>query len=441
MTKPKELKITPLGGFGPFEAKDKHYFQNANEVFHNFIYKTIEHVRKNVSENAYVTILDMGLSGLDIYADEVKASEWPAVPPFLLSYTTDNTDPGKINIRRKWREGIWTFSNLKSKVHVADIAYVRMEYDELYCCNTTFIVAESSEAASEFLEAFHRAKWQRNRHGACVLSYGGEKMEEFRKMSWDDIYLPNNMLSEIRSEIDTFFKSKNDYLEHGLDWKRGMMLAGRPGNGKTAICRAIATNSTVPVIYCALDNDDMFRILHRVERTIKANSPCIVIFEDADTLGSNEALRSAMLNLLDGLFTSSGVLTIASTNAPEKLDEAFTGRPSRFDSFYIIGDPEGPERLAILQRRLGKKSKLLPINELKDLCKQMGGLSAACVQEVAVCALLASLKAAKPLNMAMLKRGLDKMKKHLRASEDGIQKTARGSLGFAAGMNDDMDDW
>ncbi len=417
------------------------YFEHANQSFHVFLYKVMEYVKNHVKENKYVTILDLGLTHIDPYAEESKAKLWPSLPPFLLAYTADNTNQGKINIKRKWREGIWTFDNLKSKVHVGNLAYVRMEYDEMYCVNATFIVAESQEAVSEFLESYHRAHWNRNRHGACVLSYSGEKMEEFRKMKWEDIYLPNNMLNEIRSEIDIFFKSEKAYKEHSLDWKRGLMLAGRPGNGKTAICRAIATNSKVPVIYCALDSDDMFRILHRVEKTIKANSPCIVIFEDADTLGSNEALRSAMLNLLDGLFTSNGVLTIASTNAPEKLDEAFTGRPSRFDSFYIIGDPEGKERLQILLRRLGDNGKKLPTKQLKEVCKQMGGLSAACVQEIAVCALLASLKAGKPVSIPMLKAGLEKMKKHMRASEEGIDKTARGSIGFASDELDETEDW
>lgn len=423
-----------------FISKNPEYYDCSSKNFHTFMYTAMERVRSQVAENQYVTILSLGLNALDVYAEEVKARKWEEdVSPFQLSYTVDGTDPSKIKVKRHWGDGVWTFNNLSKKVHVANVAYMNIEYDELYCCVITFIVADDAATVSEFMEAYHRARWQRNRHGACVLGYNGEKMDEFRKMQWEDIYLANNMITEIRGEIETFFKNRKAYEQLGLDWKRGLMLAGSPGNGKTAICRAIATTATVPVIYCALDNEDMFRILNRVEKTIRANAPCIVIFEDADTLGSNPALRSAMLNMLDGLFSSAGVLTIASTNSPEKLDEAFTGRPSRFDSFYVIGDPELHERLQILSRRLGPRAKKLPKKALHNLCKQMSGLSAACVQEIAVCSLLLSLKNGKPVSIEMLKTALEKMKKHLKNSEEGIQKTARGSIGFASIHDEDME--
>jgi AAA+ superfamily predicted ATPase len=416
------------------------YYPDVQAGLHTFIHKAIEHIKDDEPTAKYSTVMNYGLHQLDIFAAEQKAEIFKFPAPFLMAYTDHETDPSKIKVKQRWIEGVWCFKVGTSKVFAANLAYMQMDYDEIYCSNCSFIIAPSKAESDAFLISYHKSRWSRNRQNGCVLNYTGERMDEFRKMQWDDIFLPNNTCEQIRNEIDTFFKSEKDYKEHGLDWKRGIILAGKPGNGKTSLARAIATNSTVPVIYCALDSDDMFRVLDRVQRTIKGNAPCIVIFEDADSLASNPALRSAMLNMLDGLFTASGVLTIASTNSPEKLDEAFTGRPSRFDSYYVIGDPPLLERKGILLRRLGKKGKKLPLAGLKELCKQMAGLSAACVQEIAVCALLESLRSDKPISMPMLYSGLEKMRKHMKVSTDGLDKFTRGSLGFAP-ISDDIEDF
>jgi SpoVK/Ycf46/Vps4 family AAA+-type ATPase len=220
------------------------------------------------------------------------------------------------------------------------------------------------------------------------------------------------------------------------------MLAGKPGNGKTAICRAIATTCSMPVVYCALDDSDTFRILSRVDKTIRANSPCVVIFEDADSLASNPQARSTVLNLLDGLLSVPGVFTVASTNMPDKLDEAFTGRPSRFDSFHVISDPPAAERAKIFDAKLGAICASLPRTEIDDLIRKMEGLSAACVQEIAVCALLESFKTDKQVDIAMLQDAFAKVKKHMKTSDQGMSKLFRGSIGFGGNVKDtDYDDF
>ncbi len=56
--------------------------------------------------------------------------------------------------------------------------------------------------------------------------------------------------------------------------------------------------------------------------------------------------RSAFLNELDGFAANTGILTLATTNHPERLDPAIRDRPSRFDRKYHFGLPDRPERLA-----------------------------------------------------------------------------------------------
>jgi len=59
-------------------------------------------------------------------------------------------------------------------------------------------------------------------------------------------------------------------------------------------------------------------------------SPCVVVFEDLDSLITDRN-RSFFLNQLDGLSGNDGLLIIGTTNHFEKLDPALSTRPSRFD--------------------------------------------------------------------------------------------------------------
>jgi AAA+ superfamily predicted ATPase len=88
--------------------------------------------------------------------------------------------------------------------------------------------------------------------------------------------------------------------------------------------------------------------MRRVFTRARRNAPCLVVLEDLDALIEDEN-RAFLLNELDGFANNDGVVVIASTNHPEKLDPAILDRPSRFDRKYHFTLPELPERLAYIQ--------------------------------------------------------------------------------------------
>lgn len=78
-------------------------------------------------------------------------------------------------------------------------------------------------------------------------------------------------------------------------------------------------------------------------------NPCVIVLEDIDSMVSNKN-RSFFLNELDGFRSNSGIVVLATTNHPEKLDTAILDRPSRFDRKYYFDLPADAERMAYLEK-------------------------------------------------------------------------------------------
>ena len=75
--------------------------------------------------------------------------------------------------------------------------------------------------------------------------------------------------------------------------------------------------------------------------------------EDIDSLaGEGRSQTARLLNILDGVKQIEGVVYIATTNYPEKLQERITNRPSRFDRRYKVELPNEEIRRAYINHKL-----------------------------------------------------------------------------------------
>ncbi|MEH2270050.1 MAG: AAA family ATPase [Nostoc sp.] len=123
--------------------------------------------------------------------------------------------------------------------------------------------------------------------------------------------------------------------------------------------------------------------IQKVFKQARQSAPCILILEDIDSLLTGEN-RSFFLNELDGFANNQGIVTIATTNHPERLDPAISDRPSRFDRKYHFVLPEALERQAYITLWNSQLKTTMRVSDqaLSQIVAQTDGFSFAYLEEL-----------------------------------------------------------
>ena len=217
-----------------------------------------------------------------------------------------------------------------------------------------WIIADDRRIAEDFLRAV--CDWSLEVRGEILVFDGGywykdqELFDAIKGASFDNLILPESLKREIQDDFTNFFSSREMYEKYRIPWKRGVLLIGPPGNGKTHTVKALINRSKQPCLYVksfsacwGTDQDRIREVFKRARKTI----PSIIVLEDLDSL-IDKNNRAFFLNELDGFAENTGVVVLATTNHPEKLDPAILDRPSRFDRKYYFDLPSTAERAAYL---------------------------------------------------------------------------------------------
>ncbi|EJC98776.1 P-loop containing nucleoside triphosphate hydrolase protein [Fomitiporia mediterranea MF3/22] len=180
-----------------------------------------------------------------------------------------------------------------------------------------------------------------------------------RDATWDEIVLETEFLEGLRRDTQTFFANRKIYKNLGVVWKRGLLLLGPPGNGKTESIKVLLKESGQAALYVKsfTTQDGPELGVRRIFDHARANAPCILVIEDLDSLVTSD-VRAFFLNELDGLGQNEGILTIATTNHPERIDDAILNRPSRFDVKYNFDLPTEKLRVTYASKWIRKITAL-----------------------------------------------------------------------------------
>ena len=138
--------------------------------------------------------------------------------------------------------------------------------------------------------------------------------------------------------------------------------------------------------------------------TARQYSPCILIFEDLDSL-IDDNVKSFFLNEVDGLEDNDGLMMIGSTNYLERLDAGISKRPGRFDRKYHFTLPAAPERAAYCEywrQKLAKNDNDLEYPESLNakIAEITENFSFAYIKEAFVTSLLTIVGSQKGTNKA-----------------------------------------
>ncbi|PCH41484.1 nucleoside triphosphate hydrolase protein [Wolfiporia cocos MD-104 SS10] len=233
---------------------------------------------------------------------------------------------------------------------------------------------------------FNQGFWQKD-HSLWV---------EVQKANWDDVILKDKFKHDLKKDVFGFFDSEDLYKQLAIPWKRGLIMYGPPGNGKTISMKTIMKDCDAkgfaPLYVKSFkswmgEEGSMAAVFNKAREM----APCVVVLEDLDSL-INDQNRSFFLNQLDGLEGNDGLLVIGSTNHFERLDPALSGRPSRFDRKYLFDDPDREERALYAkywqQKLASNKSISFPDSLVDDVATWTPKFSFAYLKEAFVSTLV-----------------------------------------------------
>jgi hypothetical protein len=195
--------------------------------------------------------------------------------------------------------------------------------------------------------------------GKARLQVGQGEARIVTQCGWDQLILDPNIVSLLKDDFDSFFEREAWFRKMRLPFRRGYLLHGLPGNGKSSAIRAMMTSRgltayTIRFFDEEIDDGDLEYLFILAAK----EAPAIVLLEDIDRIfprtGHSKTKLSLqqLLNCLDGVASSEGVITIASANDPTALDPAILRRPGRFDRVIAFGNPTPELRLQYFLKML-----------------------------------------------------------------------------------------
>lgn len=247
----------------------------------------------------------------------------------------------------------------------------------------------------------------------------------------DDVHGQPHAVGALKQVV----RDLRDYKSGSVDWSdvtKSFLLLGPPGTGKSMMAEGLAGSAGINFVKTSYSDcqrhghqGDMLKALNTAVETAIATAPSIFFIDEVDSFhnrqgrtGSKDGyilgVVNGLLTQLDRLSATRGVILVAATNYPDRVDPAVV-RPGRFDRHIHVGRPDRSGIRSMLQAPLSRL-RVDPV-EIDRLCDQLLGSSGA---EIA-----AMLRDAR--TRARAERSPFSFD-HLRAAADAIQPPAERDI-------------
>lgn len=250
----------------------------------------------------------------------------------------------------------------------------------------------------------------------------------------DDVVLPEQVLRRIERHTVDVAASRDALRQAGQHLKRGLLLFGPPGTGKTHTTRYVMQQLAGSTIF--LLSGRSLHLIAMVTQLARSLQPAVIVLEDVDLVAEDRGygpgsspILFELLDAMDGSAADADLLFLLTTNRADLLEPALAARPGRVDVAVEIGLPDAAARLRLFE----VYSRGVPLEvdaaDIDAVVERTEGVTASFVKELMRRAVLESLSesgsALGQVTGVHLARALDDLL-------DSTQSVTRALLGVPA---------
>ena len=171
----------------------------------------------------------------------------------------------------------------------------------------------------------------------------------------EDVILPAGVLERIERMTIGFSERAASLRAGGRHLRRGLLLHGQPGTGKTHTVRYLMSRLTDRTVFVL--SGQGLGVIPKTVALARTLQPAVVVLEDVDLVaeertrphaGTNPVLFE-LLNQMDGVEQDADIVFLLTTNRPDLLEPALATRPGRVDLAVEVPLPAALERRRLLE--------------------------------------------------------------------------------------------
>src|ERR1700729_2670023 len=264
--------------------------------------------------------------------------------------------------------------------------------------NATLEVACADQAAAQrVVDEWRQQAMARNVFRGQVISFGDEmfghgrgsggvlRFHERPRLRRDMVVLPPAVLEGIERQVIGVARHSGRLLASGQHLKRGVLLHGSPGTGKTHTIRYLL--GQLDGVTVVILSGYGLRWIAEACSVARVLQPSVVVIEDVDLIAEDRGLRTGqhpllfqLLNEMDGLGEDIDVTFLLTTNRPDLLEAALAARPGRIDHAAELPVPDADARRKLIA--LSQGGLKLDLTDPDDVIKRTEGVTAAFIKEL-----------------------------------------------------------
>ena len=256
------------------------------------------------------------------------------------------------------------------------------------------VVATDDEVVRRFTATLRRLVVEQNVYRGHVVSFGNDmfgergsllRFVERPEVSDAELILPTDTFEDIRRQVVGVARNRDRLRSAGQHLKRGLLLYGPPGAGKTHTVRYLMSElADTTIIELTGETLGALREACSIARSLQ---PAMIVVEDVDLIAEQRdhyngqtPMLFTLLNEMDGLAEDADVVFLLTTNRADLLEPALAARPGRVDQAVHVRLPDAAGRRRLLE--LYRRGLDLDTTRVDEVLSRTDGVTASFLKEL-----------------------------------------------------------